>query len=508
MSNPKDKSEHMKHKTDEARRLFNLPDTESVIQDYSCSLDKLTPGRLYISQNYLCFASTLSHSLESIPFRKVTDITPDSTLFFQNAIAVTFQGGFHSFGGLVHRDETLNLMLHLWKHPPSYVDLEDVVEVPSNAAEREKAAAAGSSSSPKSQDTKDQPARSSTGSSSSSSSSSSLGGSTYGSSRGSSGSYGSTDGVQEQTSTVKVDTTSTRNALRLAYEAREIGTATMSELSYQAEVIDLIERDVERVHANLDKSDRLLRGIESVGGGLKNALSSEKKGKDMQYIDRTLVVTKEDVPVDVDILWKQPNDMLVPALMRLYKDKFVCVNAASKQPEKDMTFPFDQIESVVLRARHQHIDIRFLGKAPRFRLMSSYVQPIVNELALRIKDLKVVFEPGTRQFPYGSNNIQLPTSGGAAATRKAGFFRSSAATTTISPVITGLNVDSETKTALIQQEKDLDEISSVLGDIYAIGTTMGVEIDRSSEQLDRITNRVDSANVRLAKTNQRIDRML
>jgi hypothetical protein len=83
---PETKAEKMKKKTDDMRRMFNLPDTESVIQgsilfihiliivnffvliyeqlfflDYACTLRRavLVPGRMFISQNYVCFYATL-----------------------------------------------------------------------------------------------------------------------------------------------------------------------------------------------------------------------------------------------------------------------------------------------------------------------------------------------------------------------------------------------------------------------------------------------------------------
>jgi len=49
---PDTKAGKMKKKTEDMRRMFNLPDTESVIQDYACALRKsvLVPGRMFISQ--------------------------------------------------------------------------------------------------------------------------------------------------------------------------------------------------------------------------------------------------------------------------------------------------------------------------------------------------------------------------------------------------------------------------------------------------------------------------
>ena len=44
--------------TKQVRELFNLPKNENIYDDFSCSYGNL-PGRIYLSQNYLCFYSTL-----------------------------------------------------------------------------------------------------------------------------------------------------------------------------------------------------------------------------------------------------------------------------------------------------------------------------------------------------------------------------------------------------------------------------------------------------------------
>ncbi|EDO45283.1 predicted protein [Nematostella vectensis] len=51
-----------KSKSGDFRRLFkDLPDSEQLIVDYSCALqrDILVHGRLYISQNWLCFYANI-----------------------------------------------------------------------------------------------------------------------------------------------------------------------------------------------------------------------------------------------------------------------------------------------------------------------------------------------------------------------------------------------------------------------------------------------------------------
>lgn len=62
--------------TKQVRELFNLPKNENIFDDFSCSLNGM-PGRLYLSQNYLCFYSTLlgktaKHVLKFVEISKLT----------------------------------------------------------------------------------------------------------------------------------------------------------------------------------------------------------------------------------------------------------------------------------------------------------------------------------------------------------------------------------------------------------------------------------------------------
>lgn len=74
----------------------------------------------------------------------------------------------------------------------------------------------------------------------------------------------------------KVDTQSTKEALRLAQESLQIGSGTLQTLAVQAEQLDRIENTVEMMHAKLDKTDRLLRGIESLPAYIGQAMKKAK----------------------------------------------------------------------------------------------------------------------------------------------------------------------------------------------------------------------------------------
>ena len=44
--------------TNQIRQLFNLPKSENIFDDFACSYNSF-PGRVYLSQSYLCFYSTM-----------------------------------------------------------------------------------------------------------------------------------------------------------------------------------------------------------------------------------------------------------------------------------------------------------------------------------------------------------------------------------------------------------------------------------------------------------------
>lgn len=64
-------------------------------------------------------------------------------------------------------------------------------------------------------------------------------------------------------------------------------------ISLILEQIDRVENNVESIHANLDKSNRLLRGIESFPGAVVNSLTKDKTGREPTEVkDRTVIFTQ------------------------------------------------------------------------------------------------------------------------------------------------------------------------------------------------------------------------
>ncbi|KAJ3590961.1 hypothetical protein NHX12_008909 [Muraenolepis orangiensis] len=98
-----------KQRNEDFRKLFKqLPDTERLIVDYSCALqrDILLQGRLYLSENWICFYSNI--------FRWET--LEKTARLIPNAIQVCTDTEKHFFTSFGARDRTYMMMFRLWQN--------------------------------------------------------------------------------------------------------------------------------------------------------------------------------------------------------------------------------------------------------------------------------------------------------------------------------------------------------------------------------------------------------
>lgn len=111
-----------KSKSDDFKRLFkDLPDDERLIVDYSCALQKdiLAHGRLYASQNYLCFYASIFGWETSMILRwkDVTAITKEKTaLVIPNAILVCTEGEKNFLTSFSGRDKSYLMLFRIWQN--------------------------------------------------------------------------------------------------------------------------------------------------------------------------------------------------------------------------------------------------------------------------------------------------------------------------------------------------------------------------------------------------------
>ncbi|GFT43211.1 protein Aster-B [Nephila pilipes] len=111
-----------KSRSDDFKRLFkDLPDSERLIVDYSCALQKdiLVHGRLYISQNYICFYANIFRweTFLLIRCRDVTSMTKEKTArVIPNAIQITTETEKHFFTSFGARDKTFLMLFRIWQN--------------------------------------------------------------------------------------------------------------------------------------------------------------------------------------------------------------------------------------------------------------------------------------------------------------------------------------------------------------------------------------------------------
>eukprot|EP01105_Mastigella_eilhardi_P011014 TRINITY_DN2539_c0_g1_i2.p1 TRINITY_DN2539_c0_g1~~TRINITY_DN2539_c0_g1_i2.p1 ORF type:complete len:499 (+),score=128.22 TRINITY_DN2539_c0_g1_i2:73-1569(+) len=492
------KGQKMSQKTEYARREFSLPDTESVIQDYRSYLRPFKPpGKLMVTQNYMLWFTHYSSSREMINFSKVKNIRLDSEGIFSSGIAVELESNPvpYFFSGFMHKMEAYNLLVYLWHHPVSYIRLDDIPdELPETTSNdvilsndpdpSQTNAYLDLDARPPSATTSPRPASVAV-----------AGG-----------------GFEQEQITEEVDLEASALARQRALEARQITQDTMEEISQQGEIIDDIEHDVERVHNQLDKSNRHLRGIESVHGTLANKVIPVRKSKEYGRIDRTIKVAEKNIVEVIYILNKLPSCDLVPATLHLATETLYILNESKTERTNEPVFRYDCIQQVVIRARPQHLDIRFeSGKGSRLRLVTSYLQWVVSELHSRAPNTLIVFENNATMFDYKDPRIRLRS----VTNRKGGSFGGGSKGSVDGVFMRPHEQDAfvekapdKVKAALEQQDQDLDDVADALADMKGMALAMGDTLDQQTAQIQKVNKRVAEANDRVEYSNVRMSNIL
>ncbi|KAH8915757.1 hypothetical protein BT69DRAFT_850130 [Atractiella rhizophila] len=126
-----------KRNTDFHNLFKIIPPEDSLIEDYGCALQReiLLQGRLYISEQHLCFHANIFGWVTNliIPFAEVVTIEKRMTAFvIPNAIQISTLNSRNTFASFLSRDTTYDLISNIWKftHPgvPFSAALPDTVE--------------------------------------------------------------------------------------------------------------------------------------------------------------------------------------------------------------------------------------------------------------------------------------------------------------------------------------------------------------------------------------------
>ncbi|KAJ2843603.1 hypothetical protein GGI22_007152, partial [Coemansia erecta] len=110
---------YVKRNTDFHGLFRNIPIDELLIDDYICALqrDILVQGRLYLTENYVCFFSNIFGWVTSltIAFDEIVSMEKKMTaLIIPNAIQISTLHAKHAFSSFMYRDSAYNQLYDLW----------------------------------------------------------------------------------------------------------------------------------------------------------------------------------------------------------------------------------------------------------------------------------------------------------------------------------------------------------------------------------------------------------
>ncbi|KAJ2715999.1 hypothetical protein H4R19_000893 [Coemansia spiralis] len=110
---------YLKRNADFHALFRSIPINELLIDDYRCALqrDILVQGRLYLTENYVCFYSNIFGWVTSvvIAFDEIVSLEKRMTaLIIPNAIQVSTLHAKHFFGSFIYRDSAYNQLYDLW----------------------------------------------------------------------------------------------------------------------------------------------------------------------------------------------------------------------------------------------------------------------------------------------------------------------------------------------------------------------------------------------------------
>lgn len=125
--------------------------------------------------------------------------------------------------------------------------------------------------------------------------------------------------------------------------------------------------------------------------------------------------------------------------------------------------------------------------------------------------MEVSFEPGTRKFLYGDAAIKERKAQQANNStqsqdndrKQPGFYRKSAK---LSETIFK-DASDDVKRQLDDQDDDLDAINDAVLSMKAISGAIGNEVDRQSEQIDKLDAKTDMTSARLKHLNKKVGKI-
>lgn len=111
-----------KSRSEDFKKIFkDIPNDERLIVDYSCALQKdiLVHGRMFISQNWVCFYANIFRweTVLTIPCKDICAITKEKTArVIPNAIQIASEKDKYFFTSFGARDKTFMMLFRIWQN--------------------------------------------------------------------------------------------------------------------------------------------------------------------------------------------------------------------------------------------------------------------------------------------------------------------------------------------------------------------------------------------------------
>ncbi|EGV62159.1 hypothetical protein CANTEDRAFT_125757 [Yamadazyma tenuis ATCC 10573] len=110
----------MKRNTDFHQLFRSLDLTDRLLDDFACALSReiLLQGRIYVSEQYVCFNSSLLGWVTNLVIKQedIIRFEKKSTAgIFPNGIAIVTRDGRHNFASFISRDSTFDFMKTVWE---------------------------------------------------------------------------------------------------------------------------------------------------------------------------------------------------------------------------------------------------------------------------------------------------------------------------------------------------------------------------------------------------------
>jgi len=293
------------------------------------------------------------------------------------------------------------------------------------------------------------------------------------------------------------------NTIRVAVEADKMGAETLVKLENQREQLERMDENLASTNDSLNNSERIIRGMKSLGGALHNAFSSKKKGPDTRFkaSDPTVGDAKgqgangskqkqqeeiiDFIPGQQTKIRKQGTLIKLGGFVKNWKERYFAVDAVNLCYFKEMPGPGVEPQGRIplLGMKVSKFAEQEYGKKFCFGIRSSANDRIFVLVAKSDKDREEWVDSLRLAEVEVSNSLKPMSEEERQARAK---FDADCA----------------------QEDQKLDQLSHVLAGLAGQSEVMGAELKAQNEMLTHIDGQVESTGQRIKQNTREIRKIL